>query len=374
MTKLHSIPATPVLSETARTRLKRHKERGSYDRTLVHQIIDEALYCHIAFVVDGTPFVLPTAHARVGDALYLHGARSNRMLQTLCSSEAALTFTLLDGIVFARTAFHHSVNYRSVMLLARGVEVTDLAEKAVAASALIEHVAAGRIAEVGVPSDEELRATLFVRLPIDEASAKLRSGPPVDGEADLGRPCWAGELPLRLVAGAPRRAPELRPETLVSAAIVGAARAHGAGLAQPYEWQRGDCVVSTDRSRLDFELVHTFLAQAYWARGITQPRLRTAIEHSIGFGLYRGAAQIGFARVVTDFARFAYLADVFVLEAERGRGLGSWLMQCVLAHPDLQDVQRFLLGTRDAHAFYERLGFSKDAHGRFMEILGSTGA
>src|SRR3954470_16274819 len=120
MNELRSIPPTATLTETARTRLKRHKERGSSERALVHAIIDEALYCHVAFVADGTPFVLPTAHARVGEALYLHGARSNRMLQTLCASEAAVTFTLLDGLVFARTAFHHSVNYRSVMLLARG--------------------------------------------------------------------------------------------------------------------------------------------------------------------------------------------------------------------------------------------------------------
>src|SRR4029079_14711075 len=126
MNDLRSIPSPPaVLPETDRTRLKRHKERGSHERALVHSIIDEALYCHVAFVVDGTPFVLPTAHARVGEALYLHGARSNRMLQSLCASEAAITFTLLDGLVLARTAFHHSVNFRSAMLIARGVEVTD---------------------------------------------------------------------------------------------------------------------------------------------------------------------------------------------------------------------------------------------------------
>jgi nitroimidazol reductase NimA-like FMN-containing flavoprotein (pyridoxamine 5'-phosphate oxidase superfamily)/GNAT superfamily N-acetyltransferase len=370
MNELRSIPPAATLTETARTRLKRHKERGSSERALVHAIIDEALYCHVAFVADGTPFVLPTAHARVGEALYLHGARSNRMLQTLCASEAAVTFTLLDGLVFARTAFHHSVNYRSVMLLARGSEVTDLAEKSLAASALIEHVAHGRLREVGMPSDDELRSTLFVRLPIEEASAKVRRGPPLDGEADLARPCWAGELPLRLVAGAPRRAPELTPQTLVSPAVADVARAHGAGPAQACEWQRGEHLVSTDRSRLDFDLVHGFLSTAYWARGISRERLQRAIEHSICFGLYRGAAQIGFARVSTDYARFAYLADVFLLEPSRKQGLGTWFMECVLAHPDLQDVPRFLLGTRDAHGFYERLGFARDEHDRFMERRG----
>jgi nitroimidazol reductase NimA-like FMN-containing flavoprotein (pyridoxamine 5'-phosphate oxidase superfamily)/GNAT superfamily N-acetyltransferase len=374
MNDLRSIPAPPTatLTETARTRLKRHKERGSHARALVHAIIDEAVYCHVAIVADGAPFVLPTAHARVGESLYLHGARSNRVLQALCSSEGSIVFTLLDGLVLARTAFHHSVNYRSVMLIARGVEVTDVAEKALAASALIEHVATGRIGEVGMPSDEELRSTLFVRVPIEEASAKVRSGPPLDGADDLARPCWAGVLPLRLVAGAPVRAPELAPETLASSALVAAARAHGAGLAQPYEWQRGEHIVSTDRSRLDFALVHRFLSESsYWARGVTERHLRVAIEHSICFGLYRGAEQIGFARVTTDYARLAYLADVFVLEPHRKQGLGTWFMQRVLAHPDLQDVKRFLLGTRDAHAFYERLGFDKDEHGRFMDKVGS---
>ena len=125
--------------------------------------------------------------------------------------------------------------------------------------------------------------------------------------------------------------------------------------------------MSTDRSRLDFALVQEFLRESYWASGIEEARLRRAIEHSICFGLYRGREQIGFARVTTDYARVAYLADVFVLEPYRQHGLGTWFMQCLLAHPDLQDVPRFLLGTRDAHAFYERLGFVKDAYGRFME-------
>jgi uncharacterized protein len=360
--------ATPPPRQTPRTTLKRRAGRGSHDRERIMSIIDEALCCHVAFVSQGVARVLPTAHARLGDVLYLHGSSGNQMLRALLqSAEASATFTLIDGLVLARSAFHHSMNYRSVVVFGAPSAVTSIEEKRAALGALVERIAAGRGEDVRAPSPEELQQTLVVRLPITEASAKARTGPPVDDEADLAGGAWAGELPLRLVAQPIRRDPLLSPGALVSRAVAARAGTLAPAHLRPAEWQGGQHLVSTDRSRLDFALVHRFLSEhSYWARGVTQAALQRAIDHSFCFGLYRGRAQIGFARVTSDLSRIAYLADVFVLEPDRAQGLGRWLVECVLAHPDLQDIKTWLLGTRDAHPFYERFGFRRDDHARYM--------
>jgi len=188
----------------------RRKERGSYQRETVNAILDEALICHVGFNVGGQPFVQPTIHARRGELLYLHGANTNRMLKSLAGGAAVcVTATLLDGLVLARSAFHHSMNYRSVMILGSAHEVTDLAEKRHALEAVVEHVLRGRSAAVRAPDPTELNATTVLALPITEASAKIRTGPPLDDEADYARQCWAGVLPLRLAALPPVPDPRL---------------------------------------------------------------------------------------------------------------------------------------------------------------------
>jgi len=195
--------ASDLIAPTPRTTLRRLAGRGSYDRAVVHAILDEALVCHVAFAREGQPFVVPMIYARDGDALYLHGSTGNRTLRALAAgAEACLTVTLIDGLVLARSAFHHSVNYRSVVLYGTGTEVTDEAEREQAIRALIEHVARGRWDDIRRPSGQEMLRTLVVRLPINEASAKLRSGPPLDDEDDYALPIWAGVVPLRLTAGA----------------------------------------------------------------------------------------------------------------------------------------------------------------------------
>src|SRR5206468_8315759 len=187
------------LSPTPRTRVRRLPSRASYDRTTIHAILDEALVCHLGFVHDGQPFVLPTTYARVDDALYLHGSAASRMLRGLREGiPVCVTVTLLDGLVLARSAFHHSVNYRSVVVLGVATEVTDEAERLSALEAIVEHVMPGRWAAVRSPTSQELRATMVLRLPIVEASAKVRTGGPLDDAEDLGWPCWAGHVPLRL--------------------------------------------------------------------------------------------------------------------------------------------------------------------------------
>ena len=182
----------------------RHRERAHYERTTVEAILDEALICHVGFTVDGQPFVLPTTHARIDDVLYVHGAAGNHMLGAVADgAPLCVTVTLIDALVLARSYFRHSMNYRSVVVLGAGRRVTGREEKQRAMHALIERVHPGRSALLRPPTPQELEVTTVVALPIEEASAKIRTGPPIDLEADQARPCWAGVLPLELSAGTP---------------------------------------------------------------------------------------------------------------------------------------------------------------------------
>jgi nitroimidazol reductase NimA-like FMN-containing flavoprotein (pyridoxamine 5'-phosphate oxidase superfamily) len=190
--------------QTPRTTVRRLAARGVYDRDAIYAILDEALICHVGLVVDGQPVVIPTIHVRVGDTLYFHGAGASRMLRTLRGGvDACVTVTLLDGLVLARSAFHHSMNYRSVVVLGKGREVADREEKLRALDALVEHVVPGRAAIVRPPNELEIKQTLVVALPLSEASAKVRTGPPVDDEADYALDVWAGVVPVALVKGEP---------------------------------------------------------------------------------------------------------------------------------------------------------------------------
>jgi hypothetical protein len=191
----------PTLNITERTQVKRIPDRGHYEQTLIHQILDEGLICHVGFAVEGQPFVIPTAYGRIGNRLYIHGSPASRMLRTLKQGiEVCVTVTLLDGLVLARSAFHHSMNYRSVVVFGTATLVETPAKKLEALQAFTEHIVAHRWAEVRPPTAQELNGTLVLALPLNEASAKVRTGPPKDDEADYSLPIWAGELPLRLLA------------------------------------------------------------------------------------------------------------------------------------------------------------------------------
>lgn len=193
-----------TFTPTERTTLKRLPKRGEYDREAVHRILDEAFVCHVGFAVDGQPYVIPTGFGRVGDTLYIHGSAASRMLRTLSEGvDVCVTVTLIDGLVIARSAFHHSMNYRSVVALGKATVVEDEAEKWAALEAITEHIAPGRWAESRQPNEQEMRATLVLRLPLVEVSAKVRTGPPLDDEEDYALPVWAGVVPLQLAASAP---------------------------------------------------------------------------------------------------------------------------------------------------------------------------
>jgi GNAT superfamily N-acetyltransferase len=219
-----------------------------------------------------------------------------------------------------------------------------------------------------------MRSTLVVRVPIVEVSAKIRTGPPLDGPELLSDDCWAGELPLRLAPLSPKDDERLGPGVSLSEAVERRARTLAPSPFQHDERRRGDVVVTTDPGRIDFAFVHRFLSEeSYWARGIEPSELRIALRHSLLFGLFRGDKQIGFARVVTDMARFAYLGDVFVEPDARGQGLGTWLVASVLDHPDLRTVDRWVLLTQDAHGLYARFGFEPAEAGRTMVRESSRG-
>jgi nitroimidazol reductase NimA-like FMN-containing flavoprotein (pyridoxamine 5'-phosphate oxidase superfamily) len=195
-----------------RSQVKRLAKRAVYDRAAIDAILDEGLICHVGFVVDGQPFVIPTIHVRIGDTIYLHGSPASRMLQTLAQgAEACITVTLVDGLVLARSAFHHSMNYRSVVLFSRGAAVDDEGRKSEILRCLGEHLIRGRWQEVRGPNEKELKQTLVVAMPIDEASAKVRMGPPLDDEEDYALRVWAGVLPLKLTASTPIADPRLPP-------------------------------------------------------------------------------------------------------------------------------------------------------------------
>ena len=197
-----SEPFTP----TERTRVVREPQRGVYDRETIYKILDEGLVCHVGFCADGQPFVIPTLYARIGDAIYFHGSAASRMLRDVEEgASVCVTVTLTDGIVLARSVFNHSMNYRSVVALGKATLVDALEEKLEALRAFTEKILPHRWNDARQPNEKELKATSILRLPLAEASAKVRVGPPEDDAPDYALPIWAGVIPLRLAAGAPIR-------------------------------------------------------------------------------------------------------------------------------------------------------------------------
>jgi nitroimidazol reductase NimA-like FMN-containing flavoprotein (pyridoxamine 5'-phosphate oxidase superfamily) len=211
------MPSAP----TDRTRVRRVPQRGQYERETIDAILDETLISHVGFVHDGAPVVIPTLHARLGDRLYLHGSAASRMLRTLEQGvPVCATATLVDGLVLARSAFHHSVNYRSVVVFGTA-RLVEPEERVNALELFTEKLVPGRWPEVRHPTRQELKGTKVLSLPLDEASAKVRTGAPIDEDEDYDLPVWAGVLPLRTVADPPQPDPRLDPEIETPAYVAG---------------------------------------------------------------------------------------------------------------------------------------------------------
>jgi uncharacterized protein len=197
---------------TERTTVKRLPARGAYDKAVVHQILDEGMVCHLGFVIEGQPFVMPTLYVRIDETIYVHGSPASRMLQALDDgAKACVTVTLIDGLVLARSAFHHSMNYRSVVVFGQAMVVADADEKTRILKGMTDHLIPGRWPTIRQPSPQELKKTLVLAIAIDEASAKVRVGPPLDDEEDYELDIWAGVVPLAVMASTPLPDPRLPP-------------------------------------------------------------------------------------------------------------------------------------------------------------------
>jgi nitroimidazol reductase NimA-like FMN-containing flavoprotein (pyridoxamine 5'-phosphate oxidase superfamily) len=210
---------------TTRTRVVREADRAVYDRETVYRILDEGFLCHVGFVVDGQPFVIPTSYGRKDANLYIHGSAASRMLRQMKDGvPVCVTVTLLDGLVLARSVFNHSMNYRSVVILGQATLVDEPEEKLTALRALSEHIVPGRWDDARQPNERELKQTSVLRVPIEEFSAKVRTGPPIDDTEDYLFPTWAGVIPLEMKAGAPIDDPRLNPPREVPAYLKGYSR------------------------------------------------------------------------------------------------------------------------------------------------------
>src|SRR5260370_12016283 len=197
---------------TERTTARRLPRRSVYDKAEVYAILDEGFICHVGFAIDGQPYVVPTGYARLGDEIFLHGSAASRMLGALSDGlDVCVTVTLVDGFVLSRSAFHHSINYRSVVMLGRARVLSDPQQKITAMRCFTNHILPGRGDEVRPPSDQELKSTMVLALPLEEVSAKVRKGPPIEDEGDIPRPTWAGVVPLRGRLGEPIPMDDLPP-------------------------------------------------------------------------------------------------------------------------------------------------------------------
>lgn len=356
------------MESTSRTTLRRHPERGQGDVELLHRIVDEARIGFLAFQENHGPVVLPIAFARLDDDIVVHGARGGRLLQSLVDAPICFCVALVDGVVIARSQFHCSMNYRSLVVFGVGRRVADPELKARALQALVDKLTFSHGSALRAPSQSELSATEVVALSLKEASMKVRSGPPKDAAQDLGAAVWAGEValserPTRVVPapGVSELLPADLQRDLSSSGLLVQEQLHGA------------YCLSTNPERIELDTVHGFLSEAsYWARGIERDRVARSIAGSIPVGAYLDGAQVGFARMVTDRATFAWIADVFVLPEHRGRGLARAMVKLLCDLPAVQGVRRVLLGTHDAHGVYDALGFVPLEHPERYMVLART--
>lgn len=360
-------PTLPPLSPTPRTTLHRRAMRAVTDRQALYDLLDDCTHVHVA---TPAPMVLPMVFARVDDTLYLHGAVGNALLRGGRAEdvEVCVVATRMDGLVLARSAYHHSMNYRSAVVFGRLREVDTDDEKRVALDAIVNHALPGRAEECRPASEVELRVTRVVALSLAEASVKIRATGPIDDTEDLPLPHWAGVLPLVEATLAPEVDSAHPVGTPTPPPSVVAARLRRAPRLEPFI-THPEVLFSGDATRLDLPRLLGWLRdESYWATDLTAETLVRAVVGSFTMAAYAPDGQmVAFGRVVTDSATFAWLADVFVHRDQRGRGIGKVLVRNLVDHPRLTGLRRVMLGTRDAHGLYTPMGFEMVPDGRMMQ-------
>jgi uncharacterized protein len=341
----------------------RYKARALRDALAITAIVDASLIAHVAYVAgDGVAQCLPMAFGRRDETIYLHGAVANAHLHALLDRRCSLTFTLLDGLVMARSAYHHSMNYRCAVVIGSARLVTEQDEKVRALHAVLEHACPGRSAECIGMTDAEIRGTKVIAIDVTEAVAKRRHGAPLDEAVDVEADAvFSGVVNLELRATSVVRDPTMKRPHAITKSVAEYAQRHGGPVV--HEAQRGELLLSSDPSRIDHEWLHRVLSeQSYWATGISKERLETSLGPALLFGAYIDGRQVASTRVLTDVTRIGYIGDVFVDEAFRGRGYGTALIEFVLEHPSLRACERLMLATRDAQSFYAKFGFVTPVH------------
>ncbi len=322
------------MSQALRDQIRQHPERSQPQK--ISEILRDGYLAHVAYNEGDQPYLIPMAYhydSQTPDLIYLHGSRSSHSLKLLAQGQrVCIEVTQVDGLVYSRSALHHSMNYRAVIGFGQGNEVEDPEQKAQLLDAMIARYHPGRMpdSDFTSASPAQVEATLIIAVNFDSCSAKVRqggaTGPHDKNPSARGS---AGVVPLN------SRNDHWR---------------------QP-QWQHPPYLIKTQISADDIAELYDLLKTTYWNTDLSLERLQRRITHSLCFGLYKDQSLVGFARLVTDHDSFAYLADVVITAAERGQGLGKWLIASIHTHPVMASLRRCMLLTRDSHAFYESLGY-----------------
>jgi uncharacterized protein len=368
---------TAEFVKTERTTLKRLPKRGVFERDKVYRILDEGLVCHIGFIVDGRCFVIPTSYGRSGEELFIHGSAASRMLRTLAGNlEVCVTITLIDGLVLARSAFHHSMNYRSVMIFGTASVVEDPAEKLVALRAFSDHVIPERWNDVREPNENELKATLVLKLPLIEVSAKIRTGPPLDDEPDYELSTWAGEVPLRLVAQVPIPDARLLQSVELPPYIRSDVRGTKQGtpeIAVRMAMPDDAALVASVLENAFVEYRSSYTDGGFAATVLTKDKVETRMnEGPMWVALYNEAI-VGTVAAVAK-GEVLHVRGMGIVPAARGRRIGELLLKHVESFASGRGHKRMTLSTTPflsrAIRLYEDFGFQRTNEEPF-ELFGT---
>jgi hypothetical protein len=348
--------------------LNRLPKRGVFDRKTVYDILDEGFVCHVGFVADGGPVLIPTGYGRLGDNLFIHGSAASRMLRTLAGNiKVCVTVTLIDGLVLARSAFHHSMNYRSVVMFGTAFVLQETPEKLEALRAISEHVLPQRWNNVRQPNENELKATLVLQLPLVEVSAKIRIGPPIDDEADYALSTWAGEVPLRMVAQTPIPDPRL-PQGVELPPYI---RSYIRGVPETeirMAMPEDAALIASVLESAFIEYRSSYTDEGFAATTLTKDKVEARMnEGPMWVALYNGVI-VGTVAAVAK-GKALHVRGMGIVPAARGKKIGDLLLKHVENFAATRGYMRMTLSTtpflRRAIKLYERFGFKRSGEGPF---------